>query len=380
VDVMSVRGRALRWLVDEACPLWWTAGRDLAAGGYVERIGLDGTALVETRRVRVTARQVYAFAVAGRVGWAGPVDEAVRHGLAFLRGAGAGHGGGILAKVAPDGTVVDPGPDLYDQAFWILALAEAKGVLADESLEAEALKALDVIDRDLRHPVIGYEERKPRALPLRANPHMHLLEAAVAWVPIGRDPRWLKLGREVIDMCRRLFRDPATGALLEYFDADWKPVQGPEGDVVEPGHLFEWAWLLWRWQVITGEDHSDMGLRFAEIARSRGVDPIRGVALDEITRDFHIRRATARCWPQTERLKAAIACRAWHEPGSDPRAEAEREIVEAWGALERYLDVPRRGLWRDRMREDGSFVDEPAPASTFYHLACAVSELRSIEG
>jgi mannose/cellobiose epimerase-like protein (N-acyl-D-glucosamine 2-epimerase family) len=34
-----------------------------------------------------------------------------------------------------------------------------------------------------------------------------------------------------------------------------------------------------------------------------------------------------------------------------------------------------RGLWRDTMKLDGSFVEQPAPASSFYHIVTAVAEL-----
>lgn len=370
-----IAAAARSWLVDQAAPLWWDLGRD-PSGGYVERIGLDGRPIRETRRVRVSARQVYAFSVAARVGWPGPVDEAVRVGLDFLRGPGAGPNGGIAARIAVDGSIVDAGPDLYDQAFWMLALAEAQTTLGDPMIETEALAVLDLIERDLGHPVIGFEERKPRRLPLRANPHMHLLEVANAWIPIGGSPRWEALGRTVVAMCRRHFRDPETGVLLEFFDADWRPVGGEEGDVVEPGHLFEWAWLLWRFQTLVGEDVAEIGLHFACVAAEAGVDARRGVAVDEIGRDFRVRRGTARTWPQTERLKAGVARLAW-TTDPDDRGKALDEIVAAWSSILGYLDVPIGGLWRDRMNESGEFVQEPAPASTFYHLACAVHELQA---
>lgn len=370
----SAAAKARDWIVNTAAPLWWERGLD-PSGGFVERIGLGGDALRETRRVRVSARQVYAFAVAARLGWSGPVERAMAQGLAFLRGPGSTGSGGIAARIAVDGTILDAGPDLYDQAFWMLALAEAQRISGDPDLEAEALRALDLIERDLRHPVVGYEERRPRHLPLRANPHMHLLEVAIAWMSVGTSPRWRGLGRKVVAMCRDRFRDPETGALLEVFDGDWQPLPGADGDSVEPGHLFEWTWLLWRWQALSGEPTAAMALRFAEIARRHGVDRDRNVAVDEIGRDFRIKRATARAWPQTERLKAGIACRDWAAPGSAARSEAEAEILSAWAAIERYLDVAVPGLWRDRMREDGRFVEEPAPASTFYHFACAAAEL-----
>jgi mannose-6-phosphate isomerase len=43
--------------------------------------------------------------------------------------------------------------------------------------------------------------------------------------------------------------------------------------------------------------------------------------------------------------------------------------------MEGYLRTPTPGLWFDQMRVDGSFVDEPAPASSFYHLVAAIAEL-----
>jgi mannose-6-phosphate isomerase len=43
-------------------------------------------------------------------------------------------------------------------------------------------------------------------------------------------------------------------------------------------------------------------------------------------------------------------------------------------ALALYLDVDTPGLWRDRSLPGGGFVEEPAPASSLYHIACAIAE------
>ncbi|HEX6866534.1 MAG TPA: AGE family epimerase/isomerase [Caulobacteraceae bacterium] len=39
------------------------------------------------------------------------------------------------------------------------------------------------------------------------------------------------------------------------------------------------------------------------------------------------------------------------------------------------METPVPGLWRDRMKADGSFIDEPAPASSFYHIVGAILDL-----
>jgi mannose-6-phosphate isomerase len=40
-----------------------------------------------------------------------------------------------------------------------------------------------------------------------------------------------------------------------------------------------------------------------------------------------------------------------------------------------YLRTDRPGLFHDRMTADGAFIDEPAPASSLYHLMTAAEEL-----
>jgi mannose-6-phosphate isomerase len=52
--------------------------------------------------------------------------------------------------------------------------------------------------------------------------------------------------------------------------------------------------------------------------------------------------------------------------------------VAATEGLLRYLDSPTPGLWYDRIDTDGKVVDEPAPASSFYHLVAAIAELSAL--
>ena len=59
--------------------------------------------------------------------------------------------------------------------------------------------------------------------------------------------------------------------------------------------------------------------------------------LDETNANMQPRRATARLWPQTERLKAALL-------GHEPEARA------AAHALHQYLQTPVSGLWRTTRR------------------------------
>ena len=52
--------------------------------------------------------------------------------------------------------------------------------------------------------------------------------------------------------------------------------------------------------------------------------------------------------------------------------------ADAADGLMRYLDCPVPGLWRDRIDADGRVVDEPVPASSFYHLVAAIAEISAL--
>ena len=107
-------------------------------------------------------------------------------------------------------------------------------------------------------------------------------------------------------------------------------------------------------------------------AGNKGVDRGRGVAINALWDDLSVRDAGARLWPQTERLKTALIMRPSPEDGMDRDAEA----IAALNGLTAYFDTPLVGAWRDKMRPDGGFIDEPAPASSFYHIVCAITALR----
>ncbi len=98
-----------------------------------------------------------------------------------------------------------------------------------------------------------------------------------------------------------------------------------------------------------------------------------GLATNSLLDDFSAHDAGARLWPQTERLKAAaIAARLTGE------AKYFSMTVAAADRLMRYLDCPIPGLWYDRIDAQGNIVDEPAPASSFYHLVAAIAEISAL--
>jgi mannose/cellobiose epimerase-like protein (N-acyl-D-glucosamine 2-epimerase family) len=44
--------------------------------------------------------------------------------------------------------------------------------------------------------------------------------------------------------------------------------------------------------------------------------------------------------------------------------------------MQSYFATPLEGLWRDQLGVDGVFVEQPAPASSLYHIVGAALELQ----
>jgi mannose-6-phosphate isomerase len=369
---------ALRqWLLRSALPRANGIGRD--AQGFHERFAADGAILDDPRRARVAGRQIYVFATAERMGWGDEARPALRHALDFMTHHLAGTDGIVIPTVDRRGRPVKSGFDLYDQAFVLFGLAAAAAVgERSEELRATAQGLRDRMIAGWKHPHAGFEEAQPRTLPLKANPHMHMLEAALAWAAIDTDPVWTALADELAELCLARFLHPASGALHEYYDGNWRFLDHDGLDVVEPGHQFEWAWLLIGWGQARGRtDAIAAARRLVTLAEARGVSPTQALAVNELNADLSVRDARLRLWPQTERIKAHVAL------AGIARDDAERDAAErmadiATRGLLRFFDHPVEGLWWEHLDPEGRPVVEPARTSSLYHICCAAAVLAGI--
>jgi len=359
----------IEWLRHRAYPLWALRGVDAGNGGFHEGLSQDGTPLIEPRRARVQPRQIYAFARAPHLGWQGDARRIVEGGMGFFLTHYRRADGLYRTLVGPDGAPLDNSVVLYDQAFALLGIAAARSLLGpDPALEESGDALFEALFSHLKRVGPGFYSGLPARFPLLSNPHMHLFESALAWRGISSDPQWRTLTDELGQLALAHFIDADSGAVRETYDEAWAPVPGIEGRRVEPGHQFEWAWLLLRWHPENDSAARRAALRLIDIAEQNGVRG--GLAVDALLDDFSIHDANARLWPQTERLKAtALAAALTGEPRYWQSAEA------AARGLLRYFDTPTAGLWYDRISSAGVLHEAPAPASSFYHIVAAIDVL-----
>jgi mannose-1-phosphate guanylyltransferase/mannose-6-phosphate isomerase len=360
------------WLKSSALPLWWAVGADQRRGGFHDVIDRAGCSVEGPRRARVQTRQTFVYAVAIRLDFEGPWRQASEHGLSYFLEYYRRPDGLFRAKVGPDGNSLDESAVLYEQAFALLAMAAHIQAMPDRGdLRAEAERLLTCVRATMGHPSGGF--REIGAHPFQANAQMHLLEAALAWSEVDTSPAWPKLADELVDLALDHFIDPQGGFLREFFDADWNPAEGDDGRLVEPGHQFEWAWLLERWAQARESARAHEAAIRLFASGLRGVDEQRSVIVDELSDDLSPRSTRARLWPQTEYIRAALTL-AQSVPAADAQPYLRCAHQGATG-LRRYLDTSVDGLWHDKLRADDRIEPEAAPATSLYHIVGAIAAM-----
>jgi mannose-6-phosphate isomerase len=385
----------LRWLTDHAWPLWLAHGIDWRRRAFHEH--LDSASLqchAPFRRLRVAARQTYVFSKAARY-HIPRAKEAVALGLNFLHVPARLPDGGFAWRFDLDNQPIDKTLDLYDHAFVLLAFSAAAEVVGAESLRADAVALVDHILRRFAHPQGGYRDsipppryslpQPPPFPPPRAgeggmgagegrvgvrlqNPQMHLFEALLAACEaFGGEPFFNYASGLAILFVTRLFQ-AKEGALPESFDEELAPFGKPGPFLAEPGHHYEWIWLLHRYQTVAAAMGvaTDPNLQVAadslfEFAERHGVNPSNGLVVNGLWSDGMPSDGGFRLWPQTERLKALALRRPDRVPA-------------ALDALEGHFAGVRPGLWIERMDAMGHAIAEPAPATSLYHLTAAFTD------
>lgn len=344
------------WVQTRALPLWTTAGLD-EHGSFHESLSPRGEPVTAIRRARVQPRQVYSLCLAGSLGWKGPWREIGQRAMRRFEAAHRRDEFGYRTLLGPDGKSIDDRALLYDLAFALMAYAGLGDSEAGERLQVALGRAA--------HPGGGFVD--PRGGVFLANTLMHLLEACLVWEERDKTGAWRHQADALADIAIGRMVTPRH-VIHEVYDLNWTPHVSPRD--IEPGHQFEWSFLLALWAARrSNREALDTAARIFDAAE-RGVDRVRQVAVDQVDESMRPLRATARLWPQTERLKAALFMSTLGLQGATQYTTAAETSVES---LWRYLEPS--GLWHDVMNSDGSMQPGDAPASSFYHVMAAFEQL-----
>jgi N-acylglucosamine 2-epimerase/mannose-6-phosphate isomerase len=328
------------WMFESALPFWADCGVDQRRGGFYEDLDFDGRATATPfKRTRTMCRQVYVFAHAAHLGW--------REGLA-LSEMGFAYlvrqtrlDFGYAKRLSADGAVLDAAVDLYDLSFVLFAFSWRYRVSQDPATLKLMHELLDFIEVHMAHPGgEGYVHALPCFGPRVQNPHMHLLEACLAAFEATQDQVFLDRADDIVDLFQRRFFDGST--LGEHFNDDWSRLSGEQGRLVEPGHQFEWAWILAQHAKHSRRGRLQEAWDLVSFAETYGVSKHTQATYNLIRDDGVALDRGSRTWPNTERLKGHLALfEAW---GSDTRVEIAGSVNLL---LKTYLNAAPCGAWQD---------------------------------
>ncbi|WP_460111830.1 AGE family epimerase/isomerase [Pseudomonas sp. H3_D04] len=339
---------------DVIVPLWQGPGWNADMALPYEALDAGHQPLSPQRyRAMACVRQLYLFS-----SLIGQVPAAEERAAALFRSLqqhfhDAEHGGWFYS-IDPQGAPLDQRKDLYTHAFILFACAHYWGKVREPLVESVLNATLEVLAQRFATGDGLYEASLDRdwssldSGPLQ-NPLMHLAEAFLATLSVRED---IAVQRALVELCtamQKRFIDPHHSVLME------KPL-GAVDNWFEPGHQFEWYFLLESSPLLHGSKlHASLERAFV-LTEQLGVDPQTGAVTAMLDLNGSAKDATQRIWAQAEYLRALTL-----RPNSEGSVQRQLQALQ-----QRFLHA---GGWYECRDEQGEVSRKDMPSTTPYHLA-----------
>ncbi|WP_341522449.1 AGE family epimerase/isomerase [Pseudomonas sp. G.S.17] len=337
-------------------PLWLGPGWNADMALPYEAVDAEHRPLPPQRyRAMACARQLFVFS--SLIDHPSVPEAADRAAALFRSLQGHFHdaeNGGWFYSIDPQGAPLDRRKDLYTHAFIIFACAHYWAKVREPLVESVFNAALTVVAErfadgtGLYEAMLGEDWTSLNTGPLQ-NPLMHLAEAFLATLAVREDAATVGALDDLVHGMQERFVDNAHGVMLE------KPL-GAVDNWYEPGHQFEWFFLLDSSSHLRGSPlHTSLTQAFAH-AEAQGVDPQTGAVVAMLEVDGTVRDGTQRIWAQAEYLRA-LALR----PDSEAALGRELRALQT-----RFLHASG---WNECLDSAGQVSRSDMPSTTPYHLA-----------
>lgn len=337
-------------------PLWQGPGWNAEMALPYEALDADHRPLPPQRyRAMACARQLYLFAsLIGAPGAEFADERAAALFRSLQRHFHDAEHGGWFYSIDAGGQPLDKRKDLYTHAFIIFACAHYWAKVREPLVESVLDAALEVVAQrfatgdGLYEAVLERNWSSLKSGPLQ-NPLMHLAEGFLATLAVREDPITQDALLDLANAMQKRFIDRQHGVMME------KPL-GAVDNWFEPGHQFEWFFLLESSEVLRDTPlHASLTRAFA-YAELKGVDTTSGAVSGMLALDGSVRDGTQRIWAQAEYLRALTL-----RPGSE--AVLQRQLL----ALQEHF-LHEKG-WNECLDAKGAVSRRDMPSTTPYHLA-----------
>lgn len=342
-------------------PIWRGPGFNASLQLPYEAVSAeDHQPLPVTRhRAMACARQLFVFSQAGNAEHAHRLFESLTRYFADTRK------GGWFYSVDANGAPLDTTKDLYTHAFVVFACAEYFAKFGNRSALATLNETASLIEARFAAPASNgllYAALDEGFTTVREgllqNPLMHLTEAYLAASETTSGTAFRDALARLADGIAGTFVHAPTGCIAEL------PI-GAADNRLEPGHQFEWFYLVKRAGKAIAASGLDAALERAfDFAQERGIDRATGGVCAALDEQGAVKDATQRIWAQTEYLRAL----ATH--GDSASLLALPQQIERFRT--RFLHA--RG-WYECKTQDGAVARADMPSTTPYHLATAYASL-----
>lgn len=370
------------YVMGDMARLWAKAGWNAAAQHTHERLeaaDLTPSAL-GFRRSMAVGRQLFFFSQAWRIIGEDLFAERAHALFADLteRFWDVQYGGWFFS-LGDDGKPADTSKDLYGHAFVMFGLAHYASIFGKRQALDWANRTNDLVKAHLFLPQgwgvqAATREWSHLDTALEQNPHMHLLEAYLSLHAASGDTSYLSDAQKMVALYTERLRSRDGAKVLEHFDIHGVP-QREKGRLIQPGHLYEWYWLLNEYADSAGlavfKASSAPLLAWAD---THGVDAKHGGIYGHIDYEGAIVDDRKRIWPVTECIKAYATL------ARQTRDMAAYASLTNWIGFITQTYFTGAGGWHEFVRRDLVPDSDFMPSSTPYHIAMAALEVERLLG
>lgn len=373
-DLLITSDLLCYWLSNHLVPFWCAYGYDSGSKTWFDELDLSGAPVAVPRRVLVQARQAAVLAIMSRFDAFNVPEERLEAALQIILQRAIGPTGRVNHSLSSDGRkIFDVAGDLYDAEFVLFALAELAKTLGPTN---QINKAIDSVFfhavQNNRHPMGGlWESLEPRPHGSRSqNPHMHMVEAFLSLYEVTGNKKYLDESKAIIDFVLTCGRPNKLNAIQELWRSDGQSDESVIKIEIEPGHQFEWSFLIYRYSQLSGDQYTEIVSLLHDIGERCGVEPHSGFIYELVDERGDGASNTSRFWTHCERLRSQLRI------SEGNLISTPLEILQSIENILAFFDPKDMITLHERYDKDFHRVLGNVRASSVYHLVTSIDCFR----
>ncbi len=236
----QLRLRCEHELFERVLPFWERYSPDPVHGGHFNNLDRDGTVYDTTKHIWLQARQVWMFSKLYRMVEARPAWRSIAEsGMNFLINHALRPDGRVYFSLACDGRPIYQQRKIFTECFYAMALSEYGRAIDHAAHVHEAARRVEQIwdwaydwSKVGRPALSGAAPAQMLAVPM-------MLLNLIDEVMVDTD-----CSSEINDCFKRIRLHVQGNHTFEFISLDGRQLDGPNGRLMNPGHVIEAGWFI----------------------------------------------------------------------------------------------------------------------------------------